>query len=61
MSLRVLLNLFEAPVLCFRPSSTGAKVRARHLGPLDGAEVKGLRTMGLIVFYCQVRDIGRPG
>lgn len=27
--------------------------------PLDDVEVKGPRTMGLIVFYCQVRDTGR--
>ena len=59
MSVNEVLNSFEAPVSCFTRSSTGAKSMVEQFRPLDDVEVKGPRTMGLIVFYCQVRDTGR--
>lgn len=61
MSVVEVLNSFEAPVSCFKRGSTGAKATAEQFGPLDAVEVKGPRTTGLIVFYCQVRDTGRSG
>lgn len=34
---------------------------AVQFGPLDGVEVKGPRTMGLIESICEVRGSGRLG